>query len=567
MILSRKTNKSRAIIDSLKQSYAYIEFDLDGIILDANSAFLDMVGYGFDEIRGKHHKIFVDPTYSQSNDYKNFWKRLNDGEHFTAEFQRLGKGGQNVWIHASYNPIFGKNGNPIGIVKLATNITAEKAIRSENEGKLLAINRSYAVIEFTPDGIIQNANANFLQVMGYDLDEIKGKHHRIFVDKEFAGSSEYSDFWQKLAQGDFFTADYQRFGKDGKQVWISASYNPIFDAFGHVKKIIKLATDITETKKRTAWFRGQIDSINRSSAVIEFETDGRIAWANDNFLQVMGYSLNEIKDQHHRIFVEKAYANSEEYKTFWQKLGQGQFFSANYKRLAKGGREVWIHASYNPILDANGKPFKIVKYASDISAQMAAQTEASHRSHDSSSKIQSVASAAEEMFTSVREINTNMERSEEAVSSIIKQNQDATRLASQLNETTGSMEQIVAMIRDISEQVNLLALNATIEAARAGEAGKGFAVVAAEVKSLANETAKATDKISEEIQQMQSVSNSVVISASQITEATKDVGTVIHSIASAMEQQESTQQEIASNMQEIAINVDALKDCISRVAS
>ena len=301
--------------------------------------------------------------------------------------------------------------------------------------------------------------------------------------------------------------------------------------------------------------------------MIEFETDGRIAWANDNFLQVMGYSLNEIKDQHHRIFVEKAYANSEEYKTFWQKLGQGQFFTANYKRLAKGGREVWIHASYNPILDANGKPFKIVKYASDISAQMAAQTEASHRSHDSSSKIQTVASAAEEMFTSVREINTNMERSEKAVSSIIKQNQDATRLASQLNETTGSMEQIVAMIRDISEQVNLLALNATIEAARAGEAGKGFAVVAAEVKSLANETAKATDKISEEIQQMQSVSNSVVISASQITEATKDVGMVIHSIASAMEQQESTQQEIASNMQEIAMNVDALKDCISRVAS
>ena len=194
MILNRKKNKSRAIIDSLKQSYAYIEFDLDGMILDANRAFLDMVGYGFDEIRGKHHKIFVDPTYSQSNDYENFWKRLNDGEHFTAEFQRIGKGGQNIWIHASYNPIFGKNGNPIGIVKLATNITAEKAIRSENEGKLLAINRSYAVIEFSPDGIIQNANANFLQVMGYDLDEIKGKHHRIFVDKEFAGSSEYSDF-------------------------------------------------------------------------------------------------------------------------------------------------------------------------------------------------------------------------------------------------------------------------------------------------------------------------------------------------------------------------------------
>ncbi|MDZ4349063.1 MAG: methyl-accepting chemotaxis protein [Xanthomonadaceae bacterium] len=246
---------------------------------------------------------------------------------------------------------------------------------AELQGIVAAIDKSQAMIEFSLDGRILHANANFCGAMGYSLDEIKGQHHSLFVEPAYRDSLEYKAFWAKLGRGEFDAAQYKRIGKGGKEIWIQASYNPVFDASGKPCKVVKFATDITAEKMREADQQGQIDAVSKSQAVISFDLSGKILHANDNFLSAMGYTLSELQGQHHSIFVEPGYRDSAEYKDFWAKLGRGEFDAAQYKRIGKGGKEIWIQASYNPILDPSGKPYKVVKFATDITQQVAAARE------------------------------------------------------------------------------------------------------------------------------------------------------------------------------------------------
>ncbi|UJW85272.1 methyl-accepting chemotaxis protein [Devosia sp. SL43] len=249
---------------------------------------------------------------------------------------------------------------------------AKLAASQSDHATLDAISRSQAIIEFNLEGTILTANPNFLSVLGYELTEVVGQHHRIFVDAAYGNSAEYRSFWDRRRQGEFETAEYKRIGKGGKDVWIQASYNPVFDAKGKPFKVVKLALDVTSQKRAAADAQGQLAAISRSQAVIEFNMAGEVLAANPKFCQVLGYSLDEIKGRHHRMFVEQAYASSSEYRDFWERLGRGEHQAAEYLRRGKSGKEVWIQASYNPIFDLNGKPFKVVKYATDITGRKAA---------------------------------------------------------------------------------------------------------------------------------------------------------------------------------------------------
>ena len=355
-------------IAAIGKAQAVIEFELDGTIITANDNFLNTLGYTLDEIQGKHHRIFAEESYAASGEYREFWAKLNRGEYDSGEYKRIGKGGKEVWIQASYNPILDMNGKAFKVVKYATDITADKLRNAEFEGQMAAVGKAQAVIEFELDGTIITANDNFLNTLGYTLDEIQGKHHRIFAEESYAASGEYREFWAKLNRGEYDSGEYKRIGKGGKEVWIQASYNPILDMNGKAFKAVKYATDITADKLRNAEFEGQMAAVGKAQAVIEFELDGTIITANDNFLNTLGYTLDEIQGKHHRIFAEESYAASGEYREFWAKLNRGEYDSGEYKRIGKGGKEVWIQASYNPILDMNGKAFKVVKYATDITA-------------------------------------------------------------------------------------------------------------------------------------------------------------------------------------------------------
>ena len=258
---------------------------------------------------------------------------------------------------------------------MAQEIEGNIAKGLEFQGKMEAISKAQAVIEFQMDGTILTANDNFCQTLGYTLEEIKGQHHRMFADPVDANSPAYAAFWAKLNRGEFDTGIYRRLGKGGKEVWIQASYNPILDGNGKPVKVVKFATDITGQKNTAADFEGKMEAISKAQAVIEFQMDGTILTANDNFCQTLGYTLEEIKGQHHRMFADPVDANSPAYAAFWAKLNRGEFDTGIYRRLGKGGKEVWIQASYNPILDGNGKPVKVVKFAADITGQKKAQLE------------------------------------------------------------------------------------------------------------------------------------------------------------------------------------------------
>ncbi len=241
---------------------------------------------------------------------------------------------------------------------------------SDAKAVLAAINRSLGCIEFDPAGTVLSANENFCNILGYAPQEIKGRHHSMFVEPAYARSAEYKEFWQKLGCGEFDAREYKRIGKNGKEIWIQATYNPVFNARGKVSKVVKIATDVTAAKVKAAETQGKLDAISRAQGVIEFSTDGTICSANENFLSLMGYRLEEICGRRHRMFVEPDYAASPDYVAFWKKLSRGEYFADEFRRIGKGGKEVWIQASYNPIFDPNNRVIKIVKFATDITQRV-----------------------------------------------------------------------------------------------------------------------------------------------------------------------------------------------------
>ena len=243
---------------------------------------------------------------------------------------------------------------------------------SSGKAVLSALGRSLAIIEFDPTGRILTANGNFCQALGYDLAEIKGQHHSMFVEPSFAQSDEYRAFWAKLGRGEYEAREYKRIAKGGREVWIQASYNPVLDRRGRVRKVVKQATDITGQKLRNVETNAKLDAISRAQAVIEFLPTGEIITANENFLATLGYRLEEVRGQHHRMFVEPGFSQSREYQEFWQRLNAGEFVAAEFKRIGKGGKEVWIQASYNPIFDLNNTVTKVVKFATDITGRVSA---------------------------------------------------------------------------------------------------------------------------------------------------------------------------------------------------
>jgi methyl-accepting chemotaxis protein len=233
-----------------------------------------------------------------------------------------------------------------------------------------ALDRVQAIIEFDLDGTVVTANENFRRIFGYEPDEVIGKHHRIFCDPSYAESDAYAEFWQRLGRGQYDAGEFKRLAKGGKEIWLQASYNPVFDKDGEPIRVVKFATDVTAAKLQTAEFQGKVRAIDRAQAVIEFELDGTVITANENFLRIFGYGLDEVVGKHHRIFCDPGYVETPEYASFWQKLGRGEYDADEFKRVSKGGAEVWLQASYNPIFDVEGRPLKIVKFASDITVEV-----------------------------------------------------------------------------------------------------------------------------------------------------------------------------------------------------
>ena len=461
------------------------------------------------------------------------------------------------------------------------------------QSRIDALAATQAMIAFRPDGTITEVNDLFLAAIGYPRTELIGRHHSLFLYRESRDSPAYRGFWDKLRAGQPHSGQFPRARKDGSLIWLQGSYFPVHRR-GRLVEVLKVATDVSAQVAAAAETAAQIDAIGRAQAMAHFALDGTILAANPNLAAALGYDQADLVGRKHAMLMPADQRDGAEYRAFWDRLRAGEIQSGEFCRLGKGGREIWLQAAYNPVIDAAGKPVKVLKLATDITPVVERRTRATTliRALDTSlqgiraavgtastestaaaaaatqvsTNVAAVAAGAEELSSSITEISARMAEAASITTRAVGEAGATSETVARLARATGEIEQIVQLITSIASQTNLLALNATIEAARAGEAGRGFAVVAGEVKALANQTRQATEKVATQITGIQAETTRAVGAIRDISATIGAIAEIAAATAAAVEEQNAVTREMSSNMQTASGAVSAIRDSSDRIA-
>jgi len=576
------------------------ESDLKGDILTINEKFIEISKYSRDELIGQPHNTTRHPDMPKEV-FKDLWSTIGRGKPFRGIIKNRAKDGAPYYVDAVIAPVMGDNGKPKKYLGVRYDITAAEIERQNAKGILNAIDSTFAYIEFDIDGKVTSANEHFLHTMGYRIDEIVGKHHRTFVEPSFSSSSAYSKFWGDLNAGESNSGIYKRICKNGEEVWLQSVYAPVKDEIGRVVKFIKIATDVTKDKLANADFEGQLAAVGKSQAVIEFNLDGTIIKANDNFLKTLGYSFDEIKGRHHSMFIEEEEQRRPAYRELWEKLNRGEFQTGEYRRVGKGGREIFIQASYNPILDLNGKPFKVVKFATDLTARVASRNEMRKKvdyilelasqgdltqniSAEGDDAISQICRGLSEFFSDLRKTISSMAcnasalagASEELSSVSCEMSSNAEETSSQANVVSAASEQVnhnvqtvATGVEELNSAIREIALNAT-EAAKVSRqavliAGETNATIA-KLGESSCEIGKVVKVITSIAEQTNLLALNATIEAARAGEAGKGFAVVANEVKELAKETAKATEDISQKIETIQTDTRGAIQAIRQIS-